>query len=194
MIRTRFRTFVVGLAMWVGLAGLVSCVSTDDAPAGGRVEHPAQVPVTPAPSEHPSSPADAGEPSSGFQRSPLDQAIAKDDPSRPWSKNVPARSCTDDGECGDGFCDRGRCAAIWTSTLSYGQRCGGNEWCVHLPCIDGRCRSCVSDAECTWDPELQDPKCTPDPSAPGYHECGGIVGGGAGRTSIRNPLPQRPKQ
>jgi hypothetical protein len=194
MNRTRFQLLVVGIAAWVALAGLVSCVSTDDAPARGRVEHPAQMPVTPAPSEHPSSLADADEPSSGFQRSPIDKAIAEDYPPRPWSKNVPTRSCTNDGECGDGFCNRGRCAAIWTWGARYGQRCDTNVWCGTLPCIDGRCRSCISDAECTWDPEVQDPECTPDPYVPGYHECGGVEGGGAGRSRSRGPLPQSPEQ
>jgi hypothetical protein len=194
MNRTRSRTFVAGIATCVGLAGLVSCVSTDDAPARGRVEHPAQVPVTPAPSEQPSSFADAGEPSSGFQRSPLDKAIAEDYPRRPWSKNVPARSCTDDGECGDGFCDRGRCAAIWTWTATYGQRCETNEWCGTMPCIDGRCRSCVSDAECAWDTGVQDPICTPNAFVPGYHKCSGVISGGVDPNRSISPSPQRPKQ
>jgi hypothetical protein len=193
MNRTRLRVLVVGIATWVGLAGLVSCVSTDDAPARGRVEHPAQVPVTPAPSEHPSSLADADKPSPGFQLS-IDKAIAEDYPPRPWSKNVPTRSCTNDGECGDGFCDRGRCAAIWTERASYGQRCERNESCGTMPCIDGRCRSCISDAECTWDPELQDPECTPNPFVPGYHVCGGVVSGGVDPNRSRMPFPQRPKQ
>jgi len=194
MNRTCCRILVVGLAAWVGLAGLVSCVSADDAPVRGRVEHPAQVPVTLAPLEQPSSLADAVEPSSGFQRSPIDEAIAKDDPSRPWSKNVPTRSCTNDDECGDGFCDRGRCAAIWTSSLRYGQRCDTNQWCGDLPCIDGRCRSCVSDAECALAIDDQDPECTPDPFAPGYHECSGVVGSGVGRGRTRVLPPQNPKR
>ena len=177
MNRTRFRTFVVGLATWVGLAGLVSCVSTDEAPGRGRVEHPAQVPVTPAPSEHPSSLADAGEPSSGFQLSPLDKAILEDDPPRPWSKNVPARSCTNDGECGDGFCDRGRCTAIWTYDERYGQRCEWDGSCGRYLCIDGRCRSCVSDEECTRTESWQsDPECESVDKIPNARECFGVAG------------------
>jgi hypothetical protein len=209
MGRTDLRNLFVGLAAWLSLAGLSSCVSSDDAPAGGRVEHPdprisasapkanlvppsAQASATPAPSEHPPSSADMNESLSGFKRSPLDKAILKDYPSRPWSKNVPKRNCTDDGECGDGFCDRGRCAAIWTWNTTYGQRCENDQWCGDLPCIDGRCRSCVSVAECKSF-NLQDVECTPDPWVPGSHECHGVEGSG-GFTVVPGPPLERPKQ
>ena len=108
---------------------------------------------------------------SGTVFTPLDKAIAENFPARPWSKNVPDRACTNDNECGDGFCDRGQCAAIWTWTEPYGQKCGtipvyhpelcSGPWPDHLTeskcewqermrclCIDGRCRSCASDDEC----------------------------------------------
>jgi hypothetical protein len=118
-----------------------------------------------------------GEQSSEVTLSPLDKAIGQDKPSRPWSKNVPKRRCTNDDECGDGFCDRGHCAAIWTWTASLGQRCGWDRECGVFLCIDGRCRSCESDAECkrvTW---VQDPKCRSDSSVPGAYECRGVIGG-----------------
>src|SRR5215213_7283298 len=137
MNRMRWKILSAGLAVGMGLASFVSCVSTDDAPAGGRVEHPdpgakappptrlappvEPTPVSSEPSESPPSPSDMGEQSSGFTRSPLDKAIANDFPSHPWSKNVPKRRCTNDNECGDGFCDRGHCAAIWTASASLGQ-------------------------------------------------------------------------
>jgi len=207
--RTDLRNLFVGLAAWLSLAGSSSCVSSDDAPAGGRVEHPdlgmpkplasrngapplAQASASSAPSGHPFSVADVDEPPSGFQRSPLDEAIAKDKPARPWSKNVPKRDCTSDGECGDGFCDRGRCAAIWTWSTPYGQRCENDQRCGYIPCIDGRCRSCVSVAECKSF-NLQDAECTPDPWVPGSHECHGVEGSG-GFTVVPGPPPQRPKQ
>ena len=191
MNRMRWRTLLAGLAAW-SLAGFVSCVSTDDAPAGGRVEHPdpgakappptslapllAPTPASSGPSESPTSPPDTGEQSSGVTLSPLDKAIANDMPSRPWSKNVPKRSCASDDECGDGFCDRGRCAAIWTWRASLGQRCGWDHQCSVFLCEDGRCRSCASDAECKRS-DVQDPKCIPDFWIPDALSCRGVIGG-----------------
>ncbi len=101
------------------------------------------------------------------QFTPLDHTIAEDcEPdrpgyqwARPWSNDVPDSQCKTDGECGDGFCDRGRCAAIWSCIERYGQRCINGK-AAHIPgtrddadgcrgiCTAGRCRSCVSDAEC----------------------------------------------
>src|SRR5262249_36065218 len=133
---------------------VASCLSVDEAPAGGRVEHPPRAPVPVVSAQQ----APDGGPS-GEQFSPLDHAIANDCSSgpRPWSKNVPDRECTRDDECGDGFCDRGRCAAIRTCD-TYGQRCINGQpapsrwyrWCYGI-CLDGRCRSCESDAECIAD-------------------------------------------
>ncbi len=85
--RTDLRNLFVGLAAWLSLAGSSSCVSSDDAPARGRVEHPdpgmpkplasksgapplAQASASSAPSGHSSSVAEVDEPPSGFQRSP----------------------------------------------------------------------------------------------------------------------------
>jgi hypothetical protein len=142
------------LAAWVGVAGTASCLSGDDAPAGGRVEHPQ--PRTPIPV---ASVEGAQERSPPSERSfiPLDHAIADDCPERAWSQNVPDRDCTSDGECGDGFCDRGHCAAIWTCRVRFGQRCVNgravpshhfeSQRCGGV-CLDGRCQSCQSDAEC----------------------------------------------
>jgi hypothetical protein len=192
MNRKHWRILSAGLAIWMGLASFVSCVSTDDAPAGGRVEHPdpgakapppthlapppAPTPVSSEPSESPTSPSDVNEQRSRLTLSPLDKAIFEDEPSRPWSKNVPKRRCTNDDECGDGFCDRGRCAAIWTYRPRYGQRCEWDRQCGVFLCIDGRCRSCESDAECKMS-DVQDPKCRSDSSVPGAYECRGVIGG-----------------
>ena len=177
---------IVGLASWVGLCFAVSCSSSDQAPAGGRVEHPDPAPApTPTPTSLAPSPAPTPEtpvPPEVEEQRP--KTLAEDDPARPWSKNVPKRRCKKDGECGDGFCDRGRCAAIWTYSAQYGQPCEGN-FGFH-PCIDGRYRSCVSDAECAWS-DLQDPKCGSDVFFdPGGRKCWGTL------PSILPPMPPSP--
>jgi hypothetical protein len=155
---------------------------------GGRVEHPdpgakapppptAPTPVNSESSAHTQPSSDVNEPPSGFALSPIDKAIREDEPSRPWSKNVPERRCTKDDECGDGFCDRGRCAAIWTYHEGYGQRCEGDGSCGRHLCIDGRCRSCVSDEECTRTKSWQsDPKCESVDKIPNARECFGVAG------------------
>jgi hypothetical protein len=186
--RMGWERLIVGLASWVGLCCAVSCSSTDQTPAGGRVEHPDNVPAPPpttttnvATSDAAPSPAPTPEtpvPPDVEEQRP--KTLAEDAPARPWSKNVPKRSCKKDDQCGDGFCDRGRCAAIWTFTGQYGQPCEGNRG--RLPCIDGRLRSCVSDAECVWG-SLQDPKCRPDPFTPVGHGCFGTL------PSILPPAP-----
>jgi hypothetical protein len=205
---TRWRVLSVGLAIWVGQGFAAACSSGDQASGEGRIEHPepdpkatpmktnlephpAPTPVSSEPLESPTSPSDLGEQSSGFTPSPLDKAIENDSPSRPWSKNVPKRRCTNDDECGDGFCDRGRCAAIWTSTQSLGQRCGWDRQCAFFLCIDGRCRSCASDAECKRS-DVQDPKCIPDFWIPDALSCRGVIGG-LGPSGPIAP-PQKPTQ
>jgi hypothetical protein len=114
MRRAHWRYGPFALAAWAGLGGVASCFSGDEAPAGGRVAHPpsrAPMPVASAEAAQDGSP-----PSPEGMFTPLDQAIAddcqrpKDMPwrqGRPWSKNVPDRDCTNDGECGDGFCGEG---------------------------------------------------------------------------------------
>ena len=185
--RMGWKLLTVGLAAWVGLCCVVSCSSSDQVPAGGRVEHPDPTPaptptttsIAPSPAPTPETPAppEVEEP----QRP---KTLAEDVPSRPWSKSVPKRSCKKDDECGDGFCDRGRCAAIWTASGQYGQPCEENRF--RLPCIDGRYRSCVSDAECTWAHHGTgnvNPKCVPDKEIPGGRVCRG------GIASVLPPAP-----
>jgi hypothetical protein len=151
----------VGLAAWVCLCCAVSCSSIEPAPAGGRVERPDPAPAPPPTTSLAPSPAPAPEtPSPPEVEEQRPKTLAEDRPARPWSENVPKRRCKKDDECGDGFCDRGRCAAIWTYIAQYGQPCEGNFG--RLLCIDGRFRSCVSDAECAWVRDVQDPKCRPD--------------------------------
>lgn len=90
---------------------------------------------------------------------PLDKAIANTCPNQAWSVNVPKRACTKDEQCGDGFCNRGQCAAIWTCDDRHGQRCQNDEQCRGV-CVEGRCRSCESDAECRRDGRTPDAFCT----------------------------------
>ena len=84
----------------------------------------------------------------GLNLSPLERVIADTCPDQPWSQYVPEIDCTKDEQCGDGFCDRGRCGAIWTCETRAGLSCQKDEHCIDLLCIEGRCRSCVNDEEC----------------------------------------------
>ena len=199
MNRTRGGALFVGLVAWVGLACAASCSPSDEARQGERVQHPvvlgptaapppptsltptpAPAPVTSAPAvERPLLPSEIYEQRSGRTLSPIDKAIIDDCPERDWSKNVPKRRCTKDGQCGDGFCDRGRCAAIRSCRMDYGWSCETQDDCSVRPCIDGRCRSCASEAECDWrrgrigESEV---KCRGDSYVPGARECLGWIG------------------
>jgi hypothetical protein len=168
--RTKRRVVLLGLVTGVGLVDAVACRSIDDATPGERVVYP--TPQTPAVSSSAAGAATTPDPDPKEVFSPFDIAIASDclpissvHRSRPWSQNVPERDCTEDSECGDGHCDRGRCRAIWTCTQQYGQRCIDGQtvptagfkkrYCRGI-CIDGRCRSCVSDQECIDKPGPDD--------------------------------------
>jgi hypothetical protein len=140
----------LGFFAVLGITAIASCSSVEPAPGGGHVEHAGNRVPGPVPS------VDAGQlaspPASMGPLSTLDWAIRDDCPPRPWSKNVPDRACMEDRECGDGFCDRNHCSAIWTCSEHHGQRCYGprserSGLCFGL-CIEGRCRSCLSDDEC----------------------------------------------
>lgn len=135
------------------------------------------------------SPPSTNDPFLDSNISPLEKAIREDRPARPWSKNVPKRRCSKDEECGDGFCDRGGCAAIWTSSALHGQQCSGPERCVDYLCIDGRCRSCISDAECADEPDNQNPRCISEPFVPGSRACVGVAPSIKGSGAPNPPLP-----
>lgn len=181
--------FVAGVA----IAWVTSCSATGDAPrcqAESPVKHqrdpalasssanvspgpPTQTPDTTPSRVDCSRPHRPDEPCPrvpGMALSPLDKAIADDFPSKPWSKNVPERACKKDDECGDGFCDRDRCAPIWTWTERYGQRCDASHGCPGL-CLDGRCRSCMSDAECVQATGSSAGMCTGPGAAPPGRRC-----------------------
>lgn len=196
------KTYGLGVVLCIGFGWLAACSSVDEAPGGGRIEHPVELgpKIQPSPSalattlsssspssstSAPSAPLSSKrrsiseyfEENTGLKLSPRDKAIMDDCPDRAWSKNVPKRQCSKDEQCGDGFCDRGRCAAFWTCRGGYGIPCEKDAHCSSYRCVDGRCRSCVSDAECKWESDHQDPKCIDEPSIPGSRGCVGVTGG-----------------
>lgn len=149
------------LASQLGIVCLVACSAREDTP-GERIGHPMVAPSPPAtvitagpelPTPAPSSSAEEG-----FGRWPSlpppwpsAPALGGVTQLEPLSKNVPVRVCRADAQCGDGFCDRGRCAAIWTLPRPYGVRIQDlrpSQSCDQYIPLDGRCRSCVSDPEC----------------------------------------------
>lgn len=193
-----------------------SCSSSDEAPFGGRIEHPvgqgsnappaSAIPMSPStgsplvsasssatPPRRRRTPSEVYEDNTGTRLSSVDKAILDECPDRLWSQNVPRRSCTKDDDCGDGFCDRGRCAAIWTCRASYGQPCETDDWCSGYLCIDHRCRSCISDKECKWEPNNRDPRCASNPSVPGSRDCQGITPSIVGSAEARPPQPSPKK-
>jgi hypothetical protein len=198
MNQRRWRPLFTGLLAWIGLGAAASCSSDDQAPGGGRIEYPGgpgPTKASPPPTSLAPSPASAAvssEPSvdrppslseiyeknTGLKLSPRDKAILDDCPERIWSKNVPQRHCTKDDECGDGFCDRDRCAPFRTCRAVSGTPCEKDDHCAIRLCIDGRCRSCVSDAECERF-DLQDGKCIADVWVPGARKCYGVEGPGS---------------
>jgi hypothetical protein len=217
MNRTYLRILLVGFAAWSSLSGAASCSSNDQVPGGARVQHraepgpnvelsptkasppptsvappPASAAATPAPSEdRPRSRSEMYEQKTGLKLSPRDKVILDDCPDRAWSKNVPQRRCTKDDECGDGFCDRDHCAPFWTCSAWYGMRCDSDDYCGLRLCVDGRCRSCISDKECVSTRDNQDPTCTDDPWVPGSRSCSGVAPSIKG-DRMPGPPPQRP--
>ena len=154
------RTLFAWLSVGMGLIGLVSCSAVDDGKRG---------PVENAPGRHRAAPASSGAeipisatPTAASSASTKPAARPQDvvawpcgaeplrtlgqPPPHALSQKVPDRVCSEDGECGDGFCDRGRCAPIWDEW--YGLRCTENCECGPFLCLEGRCRSCLRHAEC----------------------------------------------
>jgi hypothetical protein len=157
----------------LGSTATASCSSVEPAPGGGHVEHAGN--RVPAPIPSVDAAQTARPPASTGPLSPLDWAIRDDCPPRPWSKDVPARACTEDSECGDGYCDRDHCAAIWTCSQHYGQRCYGprserSGLCSGL-CLEGRCRTCLSDDECVRELGSRGAVCNRSPDTSGGRAC-----------------------
>lgn len=88
------------------------------------------------------------------------------------------QSCSLDGSCLSGFCDAGQCAepsgpfgAVCTPAprTSDGLRDGKLNVCGAYLCLNGRCRSCVSDTQCKE--EYGAPRCRSLAPYPG-RRCG----------------------
>lgn len=129
------------------------------------------------PGHHPETGAEYVERRTGLTLSAEEKLIADTCPRRPWSKKVPQRACTRDDECGDGFCDRGQCSAIYTCRQDLGARCDLDGQCPFLLCIEGRCRSCASDQECQIRLESPNRICSPPARRAPGRECTGLLGG-----------------
>lgn len=109
----------------------------------------------------------------GLPLTPMEKIIADTCPSQVWSRYVPDIDCTKDSECGDGFCDRGHCNALWTCRRRAGLPCTLDEHCPEMLCIDGRCRSCISDEECQKKYEGNRAFiCGPPSGPPSHRMCG----------------------
>lgn len=148
------RTLFVGLATATAMGCCVSCSASENQPRGPVENASGQrqaAPVTShttatisssASKKPPASPQDA-------LALPCDAhpLPALGDP-RPaaLSQHVPDRVCSEESECGDGFCDRGRCAPIWNDW--YGLQCTTHCQCGPFLCLEGRCRSCLHHTEC----------------------------------------------
>jgi hypothetical protein len=161
MNRTHRRAALNGLASGLYVLVLAGCGAKDEAAkrpsihAGGYPGSPGgPVPVASGPFCRPMS---------DVPPAVLGEVTEKEPPPGPISENVPDKTCMHDLECGDGFCDRGRCAAIWDFGRTYGQECEilpTIHQCGGWLCLDGRCRSCVSDEECKS--QLGGGTCEPD--------------------------------
>jgi hypothetical protein len=188
MKRTPRKHVFMALTAWVGLSFTASCLSDGEAPVGARIKDPRQRapnPGTPAGEEQEAKPPPPGGPFSQLDKEIADDCIFVSEKGpvlgRAWSQNVPEHDCTNDDECGDGFCDRGRCAAIWTCGERFGQRCvdgktapsRGSEsnGCIGL-CLNGRCRSCTSDAECVEQYGHSNAECNVGRERSGARRCG----------------------
>jgi hypothetical protein len=154
------RILCAWLFVAAGLLGLISCSAAEDRQRS---------PVENAPGRHRAGPASAGTEAPPASTPTATSSAARnpttgpkdilalpcgarllrfygDPPRRALSQSVPDRACSEDGECGDGFCDRGRCAPIWEEW--YGQRCTLACQCGPFLCLEGRCRSCLHHGEC----------------------------------------------
>jgi hypothetical protein len=168
------RTLFAWLSVGMGLLGLVSCLAAEDGPRGPVENAPGRTrtssPATAAASASPKPPAGPQD-IVAWPCGARPVHFFGDPPPHALSQSVPDRYCREDGECGDGFCDRGRCAPIWQDR--YGQRCTMTCQCEPYLCLEGRCRSCLHHAECN---EMGLDVCGKDGRiiTPWGNDCGGL--------------------
>ena len=154
------RVFFAWLSVGAVIGGLVSCSASEDGQRALVESHPGRQRAAPASSgaqilssvtptagssastKPPAGPQDAQALPCGVRH----EHIVGAPPWRALSQHVPDRACTEESDCGDGFCDRGRCAPVWEE--AYGQRCTMTCQCGPFLCLEGRCRSCLHHAEC----------------------------------------------
>lgn len=150
----------LGLAALMSLVGFVSCSAVDAGsknpvenvpeshradPASSSAKIPSSA-TTAAASDSPQKPPPGPQDVRAWPCGARPEHIAGAPPPHALSQHVQDRACNEDSECGDGFCDRGRCAPIWEE--EYGQRCTMTCQCGSFLCLEGRCRSCLRHAEC----------------------------------------------
>ena len=193
------RALLPWISIGLGLGSMVSCSAAENGPSS---------PVATAPEMHRAIPASSG---AKLPNSATPTAVASASAKPPtgpqdvetWpcdvhpyilgasrthalSHHVPDRACTEESECGDGFCDRGRCAPIWEEI--YGQRCTMACQCQPFLCIEGRCSSCLRHADCG----RRGLVCSQNSivtTVPVANDCGGVLGM---RETHMPPEPVRP--
>lgn len=204
-VRTQMiRTLFLGLAAGAGAGCFISCSAAQNGPSS---------PVATAPETHRAIPASSGA-KTLYSATPTAVASASAKPpagpqdvqtwpcdahpdilgaprSRALSQHVPDRACSKESECGDGFCDRGRCAPIWEEI--YGQRCTMACQCQPFLCIEGRCSSCLRHTDCGGYGNV----CSKDPlitTVPIANDCGilGIHSTHMPPEPVRPPPPSTP--
>jgi len=102
---------------------------------------------------------------------------------------APSTGCTEDADCGVGFCDHGTCAAV-VLAQQYGQECDPEsslDVCQGYSCVKNRCRSCTSDADCGGEAV-----CGEIEGRPG-RRCGSQAGGSSDQVEP-GPTPPPPTQ
>ncbi len=196
--RARYIHAIICVSFGFGFGSVAGCSSGQAVPGGKRIElsqHDSGVDagdagdgdassrVPPgeiwAPIRHPGEKyptfSELVEESTGLELSLEEKQIVGTCYQRPWSRNVPDRNCTKDNQCGDGFCDRGHCMAVYTCDQNLGFRCDAPTQCGDLLCIDGRCRSCVSNDECVKKFNNPDKGCEPALVHPPGRHCGNNI-------------------
>lgn len=110
--------------------------------------------------------------------------------------------CKQDADCDEGFCDRKKCAYFYQEDyFRYGAACTTeglpprpgeekrsfdipSDGCMGYICLQGRCRQCTSDAQCSAG--------SPEYRCMAYPELDGLMRCGDPNEHARNPQAPRP--